>query len=64
MLISGPCRNVEINISKVGLGDMLEGKKKDSHPVIFGLNNHSAGFGQELCENGSKARMTAALPEF
>lgn len=56
--------NVEVNDSKKSAGDLSGGKNKDSQPILLGLNNYSAGFGQELGKKGNKARKTGMLPEF
>ena len=55
---------MEANISKSSAEDLSGGEKEDSDPIIWELNSFSAGFSQELGENGSEIRKRRMLTEF
>lgn len=56
-MIFGSWGNVETNTSKSSAEDLSGGGgQEDSQPVILGFHNYSAGFSQELGENGSKTK--------
>lgn len=50
-----------VKVPKGTAGDLPGGEKEDSQPVILGLHNYPAGFGQELERRGVRPERQECL---